>query len=179
MVPSVSTSFAIRAALRTRSVTEMILSIQEAYYKHVSLTTKSLPPHSESRDPLAKPRDGIHAGVDAPIVEERAFRGDGDLVKLGGLRESAAVLAELKTWLCERSKTLSIGTAAGYVLANWDRLTRFVDDPRIPRSTRPRELAGAIFEEHDHFLHRHGSDHARQLCYLPHEQQPAREPESV
>jgi hypothetical protein len=38
-----------------------------------------------------------------------------------------AVLAELKSWLWEQAtlKTLSIGKAAAYMIANWDRLTRF------------------------------------------------------
>ena len=70
-------------------------------------------------------------------------RADGDLDALAELRrtESAAVLAELKTWLWEQAtlKTLSIGNAAGYVIANWDRLTRFVEDPRIPLDNNATE----------------------------------------
>lgn len=66
-------------------------------------------------------------------IDDRAA---GDLAKLAELRrtESTAVLAELKTWLFEQAtlKTLSIGKAAGYIIGNWDRLTRFLDDPRIP-----------------------------------------------
>ena len=44
------------------------------------------------------------------------------------------MLDELKTWISEQAtlKTLSIGKAAAYVVANWERLTRFVEDPRIP-----------------------------------------------
>jgi transposase len=68
---------------------------------------------------------------------------DGDLVRLAELRrtECPAVLAELKTWLWGQAilKSLSIGKAAGYVIANWDRLTRFVDDPRIPLDNNATE----------------------------------------
>jgi predicted RNase H-like HicB family nuclease len=36
-------------------------------------------------------------------------------------------------------KTLSIGKAAGYTLANWERLTRFVTDPAIPLDSNATE----------------------------------------
>jgi transposase len=47
--------------------------------------------------------------------------------------ESVVVLAELKTWLWSQAvlKTLSIGKAAAYTIANWDRLSRFTSDPLI------------------------------------------------
>ncbi|MBN1917455.1 MAG: IS66 family transposase [Verrucomicrobia bacterium] len=68
---------------------------------------------------------------------------DGDLVRLAELRrtESVAVLAALETWLWEQAtlKTLSIGKAAAYVIANWDRLKRFIDDPRIPLDNNATE----------------------------------------
>jgi len=52
-VPSVSTSFAIRAALRTRSVTEMIRSILQAYFKHLTAATPAAA--SEPRATLRQP----------------------------------------------------------------------------------------------------------------------------
>jgi hypothetical protein len=62
-------------------------------------------------------------------------RGD-DLALLAELRrsESRAVLDELYAWLCDQATltSLSIGKAAAYTPTNWERLTRFVDDPRIP-----------------------------------------------
>src|SRR4029077_13849016 len=62
-------------------------------------------------------------------------RAEGDLVQRAALRreESAVVLEELKAWLGEQAslKTLSIGKAAAYVLANWEVLTRFLSDPSI------------------------------------------------
>ncbi|MBA3501293.1 MAG: IS66 family transposase [Myxococcota bacterium] len=87
-------------------------------------------------------------------IDERA---EGDLVELAKLRrtESAAILAELKTWLWEQAtlKSLSIGNAAGYVIANWDRLTRFVDDPRIPldNNATERGIRGPVVGRRNHF----------------------------
>lgn len=70
-------------------------------------------------------------------IDERA---GGDLVQRASLRrtESAAVLEELKTWLGEQAprRALTIGKAAGYVLANWELLTRFLSDARIPLDGR-------------------------------------------
>ncbi len=60
--------------------------------------------------------------------------------------ESAAVLAKLKTWLWTQAvlKSLSIGKAAAYTIANWERLTRFVDSALRGRrdSLVDRRLAG-------------------------------------
>ncbi|MGH2907597.1 MAG: IS66 family transposase [Solirubrobacterales bacterium] len=84
-------------------------------------------------------------------------RADGDLVRLAELRrtESAAVLAELKTWLWEQAtlKSLSIGKAAGYVIANWNRLTRFLDDPRIPldNNATERGIRGPVVGRRNHY----------------------------
>jgi len=84
-------------------------------------------------------------------------RAEGDLIRLAELRrtESTAVLAEYKTWLWEQAtlKTLSIGNAAGYVIANWDRLTRFVDDPRIPldNNATERGIRGPVVGRRNHY----------------------------
>jgi transposase len=84
-------------------------------------------------------------------------RADGDLIRLAELRrtESAAVLSELKTWLWEQAtlKTLSIGNASGYVIANWDRLTLFVDDPRIPldNNATERGIRGPVVGRRNHY----------------------------
>jgi transposase len=84
-------------------------------------------------------------------------RADGDLVQLAKLRstESAAVLARFQTWLFEQAtlKSLSIGNAAGYVVANWDRLTRFVDDPRIPldNNATERGIRGPVVGRKNHY----------------------------
>ena len=99
-------------------------------------------------------------------------RADGDLAQLAKLRrtESVAVLAELKTWLWEQAtlKTLSIGKAAAYMIANWDRLTRFVDDPRIPldNNSTERGIRGPVVGRKNHYgsKSRSGTEVAS-ICY--------------
>jgi transposase len=75
-------------------------------------------------------------------IDERA---EGDLARKTELRstESAAVIALMKSWLWSQAslKTLSIGNAAAYVVANWDRLTRFLQDARIPLDNNATERA--------------------------------------
>jgi transposase len=84
-------------------------------------------------------------------------RADGDLIQLAKLRriESAAILAEFKAWLWEQAtlKTLSIGNASGYVIANWDRLTLFVNDPRIPldNNATERGIRGPVVGRRNHY----------------------------
>lgn len=50
-------------------------------------------------------------------------------------------------------KSLSIGNAAAYTVANWDRLTRFVDDPRIPldNNATERGIRGPVVGRRNHF----------------------------
>jgi hypothetical protein len=73
-------------------------------------------------------------------IDDRA--GD-DLARRAELRrsESRVVLDELYAWLCDQATltSLSIGRAAAYTLTNWERLTRFVDDPRIPLDNNATE----------------------------------------
>lgn len=53
------------------------------------------------------------------------------------------MIALMKSWLWSQAslKTLSIGNAAAYVVANWDRLTRFLQDARIPLDNNATERA--------------------------------------
>ena len=87
-------------------------------------------------------------------IDERA--GD-DLARKAELRrtESAAVLEQLKTWLWTQAplKTLTIGKAAGYAIANWERLTRFVQDPNIPLDNNQTErgIRGPVLGRRNHF----------------------------
>ena len=87
-------------------------------------------------------------------IDERV--GD-DLAAKTELRrtESRAVLDQLKTWLWSQAllKTLSIGKAAAYVIANWERLTRFVDDARIPldNNATERGIRGPVVGRRNHF----------------------------
>ncbi len=87
-------------------------------------------------------------------IDERA---DGDLAKKAELRraESAEVIAMMKTWLWNTAtlKTLSIGKAAAYVVANWDRLTRFLGDARIPLDNNGTErgIPGPVVGRKNHY----------------------------
>ena len=69
--------------------------------------------------------------------------------------ESVRVLAELKAWLWSQAvlKTLSIGKAAGYAIGNWDRLTRFVQEPRIPpdNNATERAIRGPVVGRKNHY----------------------------
>ncbi len=87
-------------------------------------------------------------------IDERA--GD-DLVKKAELRrtESAEVIATMKTWLWNQAvlKTLSIGNAAAYVVTNWERLTRFLQDARIPldNNATERGFRGPVVGRKNHY----------------------------
>jgi transposase len=87
-------------------------------------------------------------------IDERA--GD-DVERRLELRqtESKEVLAKLKTWLWSQAvlKTLSIGKAAAYAIANWDRLTRFVDNPLLPLDNNGTERAirGPVVGRKNHY----------------------------
>jgi transposase len=82
---------------------------------------------------------------------------EGDAVRLAQLRrtESVVVLAELKAWLWEQASltSISIGKAAAYTLANWERLTRFVEDARIPldNNATERAIRGPVVGRKNHY----------------------------
>lgn len=81
----------------------------------------------------------------------------GDDAKKAELRKtkSAEVLALMKTWLWNQAplKTLSIGNAAAYAVSNWDRLTMFVHDARIPldNNATERGVRGPVIGRRNHF----------------------------
>ena len=87
-------------------------------------------------------------------IDERA---SGDLGTKTELRrsESSEVIATMKTWLWQQAalKSLSIGKAAAYVVANWDRLTRFLDDARIPldNNATERGIRGPVVGRKNHY----------------------------
>jgi transposase len=87
-------------------------------------------------------------------IDERA--GD-DLERRAELRrtESEAVLTKLKTWLWSQAilKSLSIGKAAAYAIANWERLTHFVTDARVPLDNNAceRGIRGPVLGRRNHF----------------------------
>ncbi len=87
-------------------------------------------------------------------IDEKA---GGDLEKRAELRRTEAkqVLEKLKTWLWAQAvlKTLSIGKAAAYTIANWDRLKRFADDACIPLDNNGTERAirGPVVGRKNHY----------------------------
>jgi transposase len=87
-------------------------------------------------------------------IDERA---EDDTAKKAELRrtEAAEVIATMKTWLWDQAllKTLSIGNAAAYVVANWDRLTRFLGDARIPldNNATERGIRGPVVGRKNHY----------------------------
>lgn len=87
-------------------------------------------------------------------IEDRA--GD-DLELRAELRrtDAPAVLEKLKTWLWSQAvlKSLSIGKASAYTIANWDRLTQFVTDARVPLDNNAceRGIRGPVIGRRNHF----------------------------
>ena len=81
----------------------------------------------------------------------------GDQVLCAELRRTKAppILDELKTWLWTHAEitSLSIGKAAAYTLGIWDRLTRFVDDARIPldNNATERAIRGPVVGRKNHY----------------------------
>ena len=61
----------------------------------------------------------------------------------------------MKTWLWTQAalKTLSIGNAAAYTVTNWERLTRFVHDARIPLDNNGTErgIRGPVVGRKNHY----------------------------
>jgi transposase len=87
-------------------------------------------------------------------IDERAGN---DLELKSKLRrtDSAEVLAKLKTWLWSQAvlKSLSIGKAAAYAIANWERLTRFVENPLVPLDNNGTErgIRGPVVGRKNHY----------------------------
>lgn len=108
---------------------------------------EAMPDHPEAERALAW--IGALYAIDA--------RAEGDAARLAELRrtKSTAVLAELKTWLWEQAAltSLSLGKAAAYTVTNWDRLTRFVEDARIPldNNATERALRGPVVGRKNHY----------------------------
>ena len=108
---------------------------------------ESMPDHPEAEKALA--------WIGALYEIDRT--GDGDLASIGALRrsESVRVLDELKEWLSSMVTltSLSIGKAAVYTLGNWPKLTRFVEDARIPldNNATERAIRGPVVGRRNHF----------------------------
>jgi transposase len=104
-------------------------------------------------------------------IDERAGP---DMEKRAKFRETEAIkpLGELKTWLWSQAvlKTLSIGKAAAYTIANWDRLTLFVGNVFIPldNNSTERGIRGPVVGRKNHYgsRSRSGTDVAATLYTL-------------
>jgi transposase len=102
------------------------------------------------------PEAHLALGWIGELYEIDARAGD-DLERRLELRrtESAAVLDKLKTWLWSQAvlKTLSIGRAAAYAIANWDRLTVFVNNALVPLDNNGTERAirGPVVGRKNHY----------------------------
>ena len=87
-------------------------------------------------------------------IDERA---EGDLETKTALRraESTDIIAALKAWVWNHAalRTLSIGNAAAYVVANWERLTGFLKDARIPldNNATERGIRGPVVGRKNHY----------------------------
>lgn len=108
---------------------------------------------------------------DLYAIDARAV---GDLDRLAELRrtESPVVLEAMKTWLWSTAvlKTLSIGKAAAYAISNWEKLTRFVDDARVPldNNATERAIRGPVVGRKNHYgsKSRRGTEVAARLYTL-------------
>lgn len=68
---------------------------------------------------------------------------------------SAPILEAMKAWLLAEATlpTTALGKAMRYALANWAKLTRFLDDPRIPldNNATERGLRGPVVGRKNHY----------------------------
>lgn len=102
------------------------------------------------------PEAGLMMGWIREIYDVDA-RAEGDRERRAELRrdEAAQVLAKMKTWLWSQAplKTLSIGKAARYTLANWDRLSRFVEHVDVPldNNATERGIRGPVVGRKNHY----------------------------
>src|SRR4051812_49146353 len=69
--------------------------------------------------------------------------------------DAPTILAEMRPWLEGHASitSISIGNAAAYTLANWERLTRFVEDVRVPldNNATERGIRGPVVGRRNHF----------------------------
>jgi transposase len=95
------------------------------------------------------------AWIGAIYEIDRAAGADDALRAESRRTKAPAILDELETWLWSQAeiKSLSIGGAAAYTLGIWDRLTRFVDDARIPldNNATERAIRGPVVGRKNHY----------------------------
>jgi transposase len=108
---------------------------------------EAAPDHPDAERALAS--IGALYETDREAGDDEALRGELRRAK------APAILDELKAWLWTQAeiKTLSIGKAAAYTIGIWDRLTRFVDDARIPldNNATERSIRGPVVGRKNHY----------------------------
>ena len=108
---------------------------------------EAMPDHPEAERALAW--IGALYEIDRRAGDDGALRAE--------LRRTQAppILDELKAWLWTQAEitSLSIGKAAAYTIGIWDRLTRFVDDARIPldNNATERSIRGPVVGRKNHY----------------------------
>jgi transposase len=102
------------------------------------------------------PEANVALGWIRELYEIDGRAGD-DLARKLELRrtESVAVLAKFKTWLWNQAilKSLSIGKAAAYTIANWERLTVFTTNVLVPldNNATERGIRGPVVGRKNHY----------------------------
>jgi transposase len=95
------------------------------------------------------------AWIGALYELDRSAGGDAALRAELRRTKAPAILDEFKAWLWTHAEitSLSIGKAAAYTLGIWDRLTRFVDDARIPldNNATERAIRGPVVGRKNHY----------------------------
>jgi transposase len=108
---------------------------------------EAMPDHPEAERALA--------WIGALYELDRAAGDDAALRAELRRTNAPAILDDLKAWLWSQAelKTLSIGKAAAYTLGIWQRLTRFVEDPRIPldNNATERAIRGPVVGRKNHY----------------------------
>ncbi len=95
------------------------------------------------------------AWIGALYELDRAAGDDAELRAELRRTQAPAILDEMKAWLWTQAENtaLSIGKAAAYTLGIWERLTRFVDDARIPldNNATERAIRGPVVGRKNHY----------------------------
>jgi hypothetical protein len=108
---------------------------------------EAAPDHPDAETALAW--IGALYELDRVAGTDEALRGERRRTK------APAILDELRAWLWTQAEitSLSIGKAAAYAIGIWDRLTRFVDDARIPldNNATERAIRGPVVGRKNHY----------------------------
>jgi transposase len=108
---------------------------------------EAAPDHPDAKRALAW--IGALYELDRTAGADEALRGELRRAK------APAILDEFKAWLWSQAEitSLSIGKASAYAIGIWDRITRFVDDARIPldNNATERAIRGPVVGRKNHY----------------------------